>query len=405
MDQGLSSLTNFIIAMVAARQANVLEFAAFGIAFTTYLLLLAVSRAVCTDPLVVRYSLAGTPGQREAVKTSTGAAVALSVPFAGGCALAGVAFSGSLQVSMLALAVSLPGLLLQDSMRFSFFALGRPARAAANDLVWVFGQLVAYAILFLLTNPSPAMLLLGWGLAATLAGAVGPFQARLWPSPQRVLRWFRAQADLSGRYLLDCFALAGQAHLPLYGLALVAGLREFASFRGALLLLGPLNTIFFAALSTVVPEGARLRAEGTGALYRVTRNLVVVLPLLALTWVGLLAFVPESWGRVILGDTWGGARKVVVPLGLMVAVSGVVVAADGGMRALAAAGRGLRARVTLLPLVVVGGLVGATVSGAAGCAVGLLAANAIGAAIFWLQFARAFAEDDPAMGPSTDVPI
>lgn len=402
VDQGLSSLTNFGIAVVAARQAGLLEFGAFSVALTTYLLLLGLSRAVCTDPLVVRFSIEGTPGRREAMKAATGAALALSGAAAVLIALAGLASSGALRASMLALAVSIPGLLVQDSMRFTFFAMGRPARAAANDLVWVCGLAVVFTILFVLTDPSPALLLAGWGLAATVAAVVGPFQARLCPCPRQVMRWFRDQADLAGRYLLDFFALAGQVHLLLYGVAIVAGLGAFGAFRAAQLLLGPINTLFFAALSTSVPEGARVRGDAEGSLYRMVRNLAIALPALALVWVALMVALPASVGTAVLGDSWPRAHDLVLPVGLAIAISGVVAAADSGLRALAAAARGLKARVALLPLVAVAGLGGAALGGAAGCAVGLIAANSIGAGIFWFQFSRAFAEDVPPVRDRSD---
>jgi len=404
-DQGLSSLTNFAIAVVAARQAGVAEFGAFGIAFTSYLLLLGISRSVCTDPLVVRFSVDGTPGRRQAAKAATGAALAVSVPAAVVCALVGLAFSGPLRVSMLSLAVCIPGLLFQDSIRFAFFALGRPARAAANDLLWVGGQAVAFAGLFRLTDPSPALLLLGWGLAATVAAIAGPFQSGLWPSPLRARQWFRDQAELSGRYLLDYFALAGQVHLVLYGLGVVAGLQALGAFRAAQLLLGPLNTLFFAALGTAVPEGARVRGDGAGTLYRMIRNLAIVLPSFAILWVTALAFLPDRAGRAILGDSWPAAHDLILLIGAMTAMTGVIAAADSGLRALAAARRGLRARVTLLPLVAIGGLGGAALGGAAGAAAGLLVANAIGGAIFWVQFSKAFHEDVPTVGAAAPVPL
>lgn len=404
VDQGLSSLTNFGVAVVAARQADVAEFGAFSIAFTTYLLLLGVSRALCTDPLVVRFSVHATPGQREAIAASTGAVVALSLPIAVVLAAIGVAVSGALQVSMLALALSVPGLLIQDSMRFVFFATGRPAKAAANDLMWVCGQGAAFAALLVFTDPSPAILLSGWGLAATVAAGAGLLQAHLWPSPRRAGHWFRNQADLSGRYLLDFFAVAGQVHLLLFGLGAVAGVRAFGAFRAAQLLLGPLNTLFFAALSTAVPEGARMRAGADGSLYRMFRSLAIALPVLALVWVGMLTLLPDGAGEAILGESWPGARDLILVVGLATAVTGVVAAADSGLRALAAARRGLRARVALLPLVALGGLGGAAIAGAAGCAVGLLVANSIGGAIFWFQFSKSLEEDVSPVGYGAHLP-
>jgi len=360
---------------------------------------------VAATPLVVRYSVEGTPGRREATKDSMGAAIAVAVPAALVCALAGLAFSGPLRMAMLAIALSIPGLLVQDSIRFAFFAAGRPAKAAANDLIWACAQAVTFTALFFLTDPSAALLLLAWGLAATVAAVAGPFQARLCPSPLRALRWFQEQSDLAGRYLLDFFALAGQVHLLLYGLGIVVGLREFGAFRAAQLILGPLNTLYFAALSAAVPEGARIRADVDGSLHRMIRFLAIVLPLIALVWVGVLILLPERTGTAMLGASWPGAHGLIVPIGLAIAVTGVVAAANAGLRALAAARRGLRARLALLPLVAIGGLGGAAGGGAFGCAIGLFIANSMGAAIFWFQFSKALQEEVPLIGPAATVPL
>ncbi len=398
-DQALSSLTNFALGIVVAREANARDFGAFGIAFTTYLLVVGISRSLCTDALLIRYSAERTPGRRSAARNATGAALALSFPMAGACAVAGVVLGGELRAPLLALALVLPGLVLQDAYRFSFFALGTPARAATNDLAWALGQLIAFAAVFRWVQPTPATLIIGWGGAATLAAVLGRIQTGQAPRTRRARRWITTHFDLGGRYFLDFLGVAGSVQLTVYGLGLVAGLRAAGSLRAAWLLLGPINTVFLACLVAAVPEGVRMTARLDGGIRHMCRMLAVVLSGAALAWVAVMTLVPDRLGTAILGDTWEGAQRILPLLGLAIAATGVLFAADIGLRSLADARRGLRARLTMLPLTVVGGLGGAMVDGVVGSVIGLLVANCIGSAVFWCQFSRAVS-DSEALGPS-----
>ncbi len=393
-DQAVSSLSNFTLGIVVAREVSTPEFGAFGIAFISYLLIVGITRSLCTDALVIRYSDAGTPGRRQAAKEATGAALALAFPMAAVCAAAGLVLGGPLRAPLLALAVCVPGLATQDAMRFAFFALGTPAKAAANDVVWLLGQVAAFAAVFSLGEPAPATLLLAWGLAATLAAVLSPLQARLAPSPQRGLVWTRAHFDLGGRYLLDFFAVIGSAQITIYGLGAVAGLAATGAFRAAQLLLGPLNTLFLGAISAAVPEGVRMTTSSGEDVRPMCRRLALVLTGLALAWVLALVLVPDWVGTAILGESWDAARPLLPVLGVATAAIGVLSAADSGLRSLANAPRSLRARLGMLPLTVGGGLGGALVAGAWGSAVGLLVANCVGSGIFWYQFSRAADERD-----------
>ena len=53
-----------------------------------------------------------------------------------GCVLAAAAVKAAPRLAFLALGLILPGLLLQDSWRYSFFALGQGSKAFVNDTVW-----------------------------------------------------------------------------------------------------------------------------------------------------------------------------------------------------------------------------------------------------------------------------
>lgn len=401
VDQALSSLTNFSIGIIVARESSARGFGAFGIAFTTYLLAMGVSRALCTDALVIRFSADGTYGRWGATRDATGAALALSAVSAGACAVAAITLGGDLRAPLLVLALALPGMMLQDAYRFSFFALGTPRKAAANDLAWAIGQLVAFGAVFAWAEPTPTNLIACWGGSATVAALLAPVQGGVVPRPSHAANWIRLHLDLGGLYLVDFLAVLGSVQITVYGLGVVEGLREAGSLRAAWLLLGPLNSLYAATLIAAVPEGVRISA-GTGEdVRRMCRFLAVVLTGIALGWVTVLTLMPDPLGTSILGDSWVGAERILLVLGLALSAVGVVFAADTGLRALANAKRGLRARLTMLPLTILGGLGGAIVAGEMGAVSGLLAANCIGSGLFWFQFSRAASEH--AARPSAPV--
>src|SRR3954447_19034939 len=51
-DQGLSSMTNFALAILVARSVSTSALGAFGLAFTTYTITLGATRALCHEPLI-----------------------------------------------------------------------------------------------------------------------------------------------------------------------------------------------------------------------------------------------------------------------------------------------------------------------------------------------------------------
>src|SRR5271169_1710816 len=136
-DQAMSSISNFAVNIYVARTLGAVQYGAFALAYVTYGFALNASRGLATDPLLVRFSGTNLPAWRRAVKKCTGTAAAVGLA-SGACVLAAAALlNGTARLAFLALGLTLPGLLLQDSWRFSFFALGRGGQAFLNDTVWV----------------------------------------------------------------------------------------------------------------------------------------------------------------------------------------------------------------------------------------------------------------------------
>ena len=180
-DQAMSSVSNAAVSFYVAQELGATQFGAFSLAYVTYSFALNASRGLATDPLVVRYSNADPARWRRAVAKSTGTAVTVGL-VAGACAMAAaMVLHGTPRLAFLALGLMLPGLMLQDSWRYAFFAVGRGGQAFLNDTVWTLSLLPALAILRVTHHGTVLWFVLAWGLAAAVAACVGPLQARTVP--------------------------------------------------------------------------------------------------------------------------------------------------------------------------------------------------------------------------------
>ena len=135
-DQAMASLSNFVLSLYVARTLGAEQFGAFSLAYVTYGFAINASRGLSIDPLLIRFSGTVLPIWRRAAAGSTGTALLVGL-VAGSCSLAaGRLVGGATGLAFIALGLTLPGLLVQDSWRYSFFALGRGQLAFVNDTIW-----------------------------------------------------------------------------------------------------------------------------------------------------------------------------------------------------------------------------------------------------------------------------
>lgn len=389
-DQGFSSLTNFALNVLIARSLGVAEFGAFALAFATYLVVLNVSRAVATEPLVIRYSSDDAARWRTGTRQSTG--VALVVGLGGGLVCIGIAgvTGGTLAGALLGLALVLPGLLLQDAWRYAFFAAGAGHRAFVNDLVWAVFLFPAFFALARWGTVTAFAAVVVWGAAAGAAGLFGMVQGRLVPRPAALVAWWQEHRDLVPAFLGEFLAVSGTKEAVIVGVGGIAGLAAAGALRAGQILLGPLRILYNGAQHMAVPEGVRLHRQRPEGLPRVCATMGATLGLAGLAFGGVLLVLPDSIGAALMGDSWEPARPVLLPLTLAMAAAGALRGALMGLRVLAAASESFRARLLLAVLTVVGALGGATADGALGAAWGLAGAQILGVAVWWVQFRRAW---------------
>lgn len=387
--------------VVVARSTDARAFGAFALIYGTYLFALGVSNAVGSEPLVIRYGASTEAKFRCAVRSSVQTTLLVGIASALVTISAGAIIGGLVGAALLALAVVLPGLLLQDAWRLVFFAQGRPSRAATNDLVWCFSQAATFGyVLSRQGRPSVVQLVLAWGAGAAVAALFGMAQIGLVPIAGHSRRWLKDHRDLIPQLLLDFLGMTAGLQITLYVVALVASLAEVAGLRASITLLGPLNVMLTAARVFALPEGVRMKHEAYGRLFPAARSLAILLMGIAAIWGFATFLLPSSVGRALLGDSWDPARSVLPSIVLLTVARAATFASMVGLRVLDAPNRILTARVVSTPLLFAGGVAGATVGGGAGAAIGLAAAQWLCVWVWWRQFGKGYREggtSQPAM--------
>ena len=257
-DQAMSSISNFAVNIYIARTLGAVQYGAFGLAYVTYGFMLNASRGLATDPLLVRFSGTHPPTWRRAVASCTGTATVVGL-VVGACALvAAWLLSGTTRQAFLALGLTLPGLLLQDCWRYSFFALGRGSQAFLNDTIWTVALLPA---LVLLKGKRPR----GCVLVRLRLGRRGRWRPRSAhcrpgsvPRLPRTWEWLWRHRDLGPRYSRGGYRQRRSHRAAQLWPGSSSASRRLATLQAAGTLMGPFMVMFFGMGLVTLPEAARI---------------------------------------------------------------------------------------------------------------------------------------------------
>jgi len=381
-DQGVAALTNILVLVAAARLSTVSDFARFSAVYLVFTVLLGVSGAYTGQPLVLRR------GGGEETRGACRSAVAFTVLAAAGLGalLAAVCFlvPGDTARALLMLGLVLPVVLGQDAVRYAFSTLQQPHLALLCDLVrlaCVIGALGAQVY-----GASPARLITVWGLSALPALLLSAaLLHRSTAGARLLLRPMLRRGHLGQRFTVEFGVGNATSQLSVLGLGAVGNPLLVGALRGATTLFGPLNVLFTSATSFGPPLLGRITDERRRV--RATAALAAALATTAGLWATVLALLPDSAGRQLLGDTWSVAAALLPATGSQYAAMAV---GTCGMLAL----RMLDPRTTLAVQVVfsitavaflAGGYV---IGGVLGAAWGLFLGSLCKAAATWIRVAR-----------------
>ncbi|MBO1750296.1 oligosaccharide flippase family protein [Actinotalea sp. BY-33] len=391
-DQALSSATNFAVGVVVARSVSPLDFGAFSLVFALFAIAVSLSRAVATEPFLVRFSATPATLSSTAARGAAGTALVLGVVVGVLGALASFLLPEEVRPVLLALSLCLPGLLVQDAWRQIFFGLGRGHSALVNDLVWLLAMVPLVALALGSGETSSTRLVLAWGAAATAAALVGGWQLRTAPQPGATAAWLRTHRDLWPRFAGESILIAGAPQLYAITVAAFAGLVAAGQIRLVLIVLGPVHVLIQGIGLVALPEGVRALARGRRQL---TVHAVLVSGLIAggaLAWGALVMLTPADWWTWLAGAGWVAAAAILAPMSLHQILNGANTGAHVGLRAMQAAQRSLRTRVATSCLLVAAPTTAVALGeGVLGAAWALAGAALVNTVVWWIQYARTVA--------------
>jgi O-antigen/teichoic acid export membrane protein len=320
----------------------------------------------------------------------------------GACALVvGLLLGGTTGLAFLALGLTLPGLLLQDSWRYAFFALGRGHHAFINDAIWAVILFPSLTLLHLSGRGNVFWFVLAWGAAATVGSAIFSLQARLVPSLEGVWEWLWRHRDIGPRYLAVNTGGSAAEQLRTYTVSGILGVAAVGYIQAARTLMGPFMVVFFGMSLMAIPEAAQILRRSPRHLPLFCAAVSTGLALLGLAWgSALLVALPRGLGHLMLGNIWRLAYPLVLPATIYLMSTCATIGASMGMLALGAARRSLRATMVTTLLIVACAVLGAVTGGTLGTMHFAAAGSWVGTLVTWYQLRQALHESDTVPVPA-----
>jgi O-antigen/teichoic acid export membrane protein len=291
-------------------------------------------------------------------------------------------------------------LMMQDTVRAVFFAQGRPALAALNDAVWAVVQFGVMGVLIARDRATVGSLVLAWGASASVCVVLACVQLRTRPRLRAARSWIRAHGDLLAYLLPENLITSGGDKVAYLLVGRIVNLGAIGAVNAARQILNPLLILSNATLTFAMPEVSRRVHLAPRTRWAIALGLAGVQAVAALLYTGAVLLVPDSFGVQLFGDTWAGARAVLLPMGLFTTLAGLTLGPYLVIIAMGHAKRTFRLTVLQTVLVIVLMPLGAVLGGTEGATWGMVAGKVIELP-FWLMALRTSIRLGPVEAPTT----
>lgn len=404
IDQVLTAVTNAVLFFVLARTVSTGELDAFANAFYVFTMVIGVERALVGQVLGIRFSGSHGAAWRQVLGQAFGFILTVTAVIGVALAAIGLALGGVHGRALLATALVLPGLILQDAGRMAFFAQSRARDAAVNDALWAVLQFTGVVLLIRAEHSQVPYLILAWGGAATVCALVAMVRLGAVPDLRGTRAWLGRTWDVSRFLLGENMLTVGAFNGGFLLVGVLAGEGAVSAIRGAQVLLGPLQTVSSAMFTFTLPELSR-RAWLTAAVrWKVAMTASAVMLATALAYAGALLLLPDSAGTFLFGDNWSGSRDILLPVALGHASAVTCLGPAVSIYALGLARKTFRLMTLEAPLVLTLMLGGAVLFGVQGAAWGLAANHTLLIPLWFLQLRAILDRPLPTEHPSTVTP-
>ncbi len=220
--------------------------------------------------------------------------------------VAAAVLGGRLGLAFVALAVALPGLLLQDWWRFAFFSSWTRGSAFLNDLVWLVVVIPALVALQLAHAANVFWSVLAWGELLRSRPRSGPFRPAWCHAVRQTRQWLTQQRDLGFRYMVEGTTNSASSQLRTYGIGLLLGLAAVGYVQAANTLDGCRGGARQRERPDPAPEATRIWRDSAERFVRFCAVISVSYTALAALWcVFLLVGLPLGLGQAFWAPSGG----------------------------------------------------------------------------------------------------
>ncbi len=390
-DQGLSSGSNLVLALIVSRVGTAQELGSFTIAFTWYLVSIGLVRGMINEPLLIFARRSDDhPVDMGYLRTASrlGGLLAVQLFFIG--LIVAVAAPHALDGFLAAFAIATPAACLQDTVRISAFARLRPTAAVLSDVAWLVLEIPL--LIGLATGAivlAPHVLVLVWGLFGLLSAL--PFlpltfrgeKGTSWRSVAHTNR------ELSPALFLDFVSTQLSTQAALLIAVAIVGTAAVGAYRAVLIVFGPLGVAFFGLRTLLLPNIVGLKDHPE----RLRRSIIEISALCAggaVAITAIVAVVPTDTMRSLLGSSWPAGLALLVATGVAQVLNGAGVGPRAGLRVLTDGGAIVTTRVGYLVTCLVAAPLGAALIGITGFSLGLAAAELALTTFSWVALRTSF---------------
>lgn len=387
-DQGASSLSNVVVAVLVARAFpdETEQFAAFALAMLVFQFVVGCVRGFLYEPALSIYPDRPRVERMQIVPGYIGATLVVGAAAAAMVAAVAAAVGGIAGTALIALATVMPLVFVQDAWRY-LFMIDKPGAALLADLTWLVSTCLLIA--FLPARSEVAWYVIAWGIGGACGGLVATVVERASLGRLRWWSYVREHRELAWRFLSEYIAAQAGNYGALFVGGSVLGLAAYGALRAGTLYLGPLLTLQAAVILAALPEAVRLRAR-PDRLVRLVAGAVGAVAVPALAWTAVGVALPASLGEELFGPTWRETQGVLLPMGLAQVAAAAVAAALIGVRALDGT-KGIGVQLRSAPLQLICPVAGAVFGDLQGFALGMVVGQTAAAILWWSTFRRLLA--------------
>ncbi len=307
-DQAFSSFSAAALVFLVAREVSAETFGVFSMGFAIYVFMHGMNKVLLSIPYIIATS--GKDGLHEGRQVAW---LTILFGLSGTLVLflVGLWLRNDYTLVLWAFGAGMPVLMLQDFWRMVLISKSRPDSAAANDILWFLSATAALVYSIMSGMTEPWQMISAWLVGPTLGVLLGLKQTRMIPiiagswvflrNTWWVSKWIFGETSM--------FLVSQQLMWILVPAAV-------GPMRGGMSLLGPLNSMSLATNNWLLSELCRDGRPEPHRARKLVRRTAVALAVLSVGWGSVLLVMPDSWGRIFLGDTWSVAKTTV--LGIMV---------------------------------------------------------------------------------------